>query len=174
MITLLWLHLSAYLLFSSVDWSVLLHPPKKTTAQRIPHKLSQILLMLSILLLLIPLHCLFISALSCMGKLDWFGFQGWQTGKLESYAKCLGASHKLWHRQMARAGSAELFDFRIISAASFLTSGLVIPFLLLHNVVTSTSVFLWPVSLSWSKRRVKPQAAFMMTRSGAGLLDTPG
>ena len=57
-------------------------PPQKTAAQKILHKLSQILLMLSILLLLIPLHCLFISALSCMGNLDWFGFQGWQTGKL--------------------------------------------------------------------------------------------
>lgn len=81
MITLLWLHSSAYLLFSSVDMTVPLHS-ENTAAQDIPHKLSQILFMLSILLLLIPLHCLFISALSCMGKLDWFGSPGWETAKV--------------------------------------------------------------------------------------------
>lgn len=44
-------------------------------AGNFPPKPSWILIRPSILLLVIPLHCLFISALSCMGKLDWFGFQ---------------------------------------------------------------------------------------------------
>lgn len=64
--------------YSAVWTGVCYSTPKKLQ----PAKLSQILLMLSILLLLIPLHCLFISALCCMAELDWFGFRGWETGKL--------------------------------------------------------------------------------------------
>lgn len=72
-------------------------------------------------------------------------------GVLGGWAKCLEASHKLWHRQMARAGSDESFDFWNIAAASFQMSGLVMPFLLLDNTVTSTSVLLRPAAPSWSK-----------------------
>lgn len=52
---------------------------------------------------------------------------------------------------MARAGLDESFDFQNIAAASFHTSGLVVPSLLLDNTVTNTCLLLWPVALSGSK-----------------------
>lgn len=64
----------------------------RTVAHEIVHNLSQVPLTLSILLLLIPLHCLFISALSCIGDFDWFAFKSWETGKLEGESHRLGAS----------------------------------------------------------------------------------
>lgn len=94
MITLLWLHLSAYLIFSSVDWSVLLHP-KKTAAQKIPHKLSQILLMLSILLFFCSFH--FIVSLfrhfPAWGSLIDLAFKD---GRQESW----GARQSVWEHRI--------------------------------------------------------------------------
>lgn len=44
---------------------------------------------------------------------------------------------------MAWAGLNESFDFWNIAVASFQTSTLIMPFLLLNNMVTSASVLLW-------------------------------
>lgn len=89
MIIWLWPHFTCVV---PVSWNFFFLPPPE---------LSWIPTRPSILLLVIPPHCLFISALSCMGKLDWFSFQWWRTGKLRAEEKCLGASAKWWHRQMA-------------------------------------------------------------------------
>lgn len=111
-------------------------------------KLSWIFIRPSIQLLVIPLHCLFISAVSCMRKLDWFDCQWWRTGKMRTKEKCLEVSATQWHGQMVQLDGENYLTLDYYKKC-FLMSSLIVLFRLLPSKTSFTRLMIcntlkWP------------------------------